>query len=227
LVGWETASTVQDYFGNWANLDRVRTTYRADLAETAAFLDTQKPSGIVMLSARYPSDLDQGALYLLQQQQRQRYQWFNGRRVLVLPNDAGGEGAAYFIPASNGSLGEGAALLNTLDKRPGPLDEHGKPSFVLYTLPAVALAQLRARAPQIPLHANADNEVELIGLDTQWAARNLHVLLYWQVVHRVPGANDRSFFTHLVDANGNLAARRHLAADEVLRNNLFSKGQAH
>ena len=115
----------------------------------------------------------------------------------------GRPGRGLFIPASNGSLGDGAALLNMLDKRPGPLDKT-QTGFYIVTLPAAALAQLRARAPQIPLHANAGNEVQLIGLDTQWTARNLHVLLYWQVVHRVPGDNDRSFFTHLVDVNGKL-----------------------
>ncbi|MEP7198968.1 MAG: hypothetical protein ABI874_04040, partial [Chloroflexota bacterium] len=175
--------------------------YRADLAEMADFLDAQKPAGTVMLSARFPSDLDQGALYLLQRR-KQRFQWFNGRRVLILPNDRSGQGVSYLIPAGNESLGDGAALLQTLDARAGPLDEQGKPSFMLYTLPSDDLARLRARAPQIVLRANAADEVELIGADVNANGRALHVLLYWRVLLRVTGDQDRSFFAHLVDANG-------------------------
>jgi 4-amino-4-deoxy-L-arabinose transferase-like glycosyltransferase len=203
LLAWEGVSTAQDYFDGWARNDKVRATYRADLAEVAAFLDTQKPAGMVMLSARFPSDLDQGALYLLQRQ-KQNYQWFNGRRVLVLPTDPTGQGVSYFIPATNESLGDGAALLSTLPAWPGPLDEKGKPFFTLYTLSSAELNRLRAREPQTALHANIGGEVELIGLDPTANARHLHLLLYWRVAHRVPGDRDRSFFAHLVDASGRL-----------------------
>jgi 4-amino-4-deoxy-L-arabinose transferase-like glycosyltransferase len=203
LLAWEGVSTIEDYFAGWARNDRVRATYRADLAEVAAFLDTQRPAGTVMLSARFPSDLDQGALYLLQRQ-KQRYQWFNGRRVLVLPSDAGGRDVDYFIPATNESLGDGAALLKTLAAEPGPLSAEGKPSFILYTLPGAELSRLRAQEPRIALHANVDGEVELIGLDPSANGRHLHLLLYWRVAHRVPGDQDRSFFAHLVDAGGRL-----------------------
>ena len=99
LLAWETTSTTVDYFTRWAIDARVRTIYRADLAEIAAFLDTQQPAGTVMLSARYAADLDQNALYLMQAR-KQRFQWFNGRRVLVLPNDRSGQGVSYFIPAT-------------------------------------------------------------------------------------------------------------------------------
>jgi len=207
LLAWEDASTFQDYFAGWSHDERVLATYRADLAEVAAFLDTERPAGTVMLSARFPSDLDQGALYLLQRQKQQHYQWFNGRRVLVLPVDATGRGVNYFIPATNESLGDGAALLKTLPAQPGPLNAEGKPFFTLYTLSAPELSRLRGREPQLPLHANVNAEVELIGLDPSADGRNLHLLLYWRVAHRVPGDRDRSFFAHLVDASGRLWAQ--------------------
>lgn len=201
LLGWEAASTIHDYFVTWPSLERVRNNYRADLAEIAEFLDRQRPAGTVMLSARFPFDLDQEALYLLQQH-KQRYQWFNGRRVLVLPNDRSGQGVSYFVPKTNESLGDGAALLKTLEAHTGPVDEKGTPFFTLYYLPADELNRLRARAPQIPLRANANNEVELIGVDTRLDNRSLHVLLYWRVKLRVRGDVDRNFFVHVVDAGG-------------------------
>jgi 4-amino-4-deoxy-L-arabinose transferase-like glycosyltransferase len=203
LIATEAASTTHDYFVAWANLEPVRSAYRADLAEIARFLDTQRPAGTLLLSARFPFDLDQESLYLLQKR-HQHYQWFNGRRVLVLPDDRSGQGVGYFIPASNASLGDGAALLQTLAARPGPPDDSGRPAFTLYDLPAAQLAQLRARVPQIALHANASNEVELIGVDASVRERTLHLLLYWRVLLRVRGDLDRNFFAHLVDARGTL-----------------------
>ncbi len=201
LLAAEGVSTAHDYFTVWANAERVRSIYRADLAEIANFLDRQKPAGTVMLSARFPADLDQDALYLLQQKQ-QRYQWFNGRRVLVLPNDRSGQGVNYFIPASNESLFDGAALLRTLEARAGPLDEQGKPSFTLYYLPSDELNRLRARVPQLALNAKVANEMNLIGADVSVNAGNLHLLLYWRVTQRVRGDVNRTFFVHLLDANG-------------------------
>ena len=204
LLAWEGASTTQDYFSGWARDERVLATYRADLADVAAYLDAEQPAGTIMLSARFPSDLDQGALYLLQRQKQQQYQWFNGRRVLVLPADGTGRGVRYFIPATNASLGDGAALLQTLPAQPGPRSPEGNPLFTLYTLSAPELGRLRARTPQVELHANINGEIELIGVDPSAASRHLHLLLYWRVAHRVPGDRDRSFFAHLVDASGRL-----------------------
>jgi hypothetical protein len=201
LLVWETASTAQDYFARWANDPRVRIIYRADLAEIAAFLDVQRPAGTVMLSARYAADLDQNALYLMQQR-KQRFQWFNGRRVLVLPDDRSEQGVSYFIPATNDSLGDGADLLKTLDAQSGPRDERGNPSFTLYYLPPDSLRRLRAPAPAYPLHANMGDQVELVGVDGRIAGRNVHLLLYWRVLRRIPGDLSRVFFAHLVDAAG-------------------------
>ncbi len=202
----EAATTTHDYFSAWSNLERVRSAYRADLAEIANFLDAQRPAGTVMLSARFPFDLDQESLYLLQRH-HQRYQWFNGRRVFVLPNDRSRQGVSYFIPATNDSLGDGAALLRTLDARVGPLADGGKPVFTLYPMSGEQLSALRSRAPQIALHANAGNEVELIGVDANVSNRNLHLILYWRVLLRVRGDVDRNFFAHLVDGNGKLWAQ--------------------
>ena len=214
LLGVEASSAIHDYFIAWPSLARVRSAYRADLAEIAHFLDAEHPAGTVMLSARFPADLDQESLYLLQEG-RQHYQWFNGRRVLVLPRDIVRQGVSYFIPATNESLGDGAALLKTLDARAGPLDDNGRPAFTLYNMPAGRLAQLRARAPQIALHADAaraEREVELMGLDTQLGQRSLHVLLYWRVLLRVRGDLDRNFFVHLVDSGGKLRAQEDRSA---------------
>ncbi|MBI5877915.1 MAG: glycosyltransferase family 39 protein [Chloroflexi bacterium] len=201
LLAWETTSTTVDYFTRWATDARVRTIYRADLAEIAAFLDTQQPAGTVMLSARYAADLDQNALYLMQAR-KQRFQWFNGRRVLVLPDDRSGRGVSYFIPATNESLSDGAGLLKTLATQAGPPDERGKPAFMLYHLPPDGLRRLRTPAPAYPLHANMNNEVELVGVDATPTGHHLHVLLYWRVLRRIPGDLNRNFFAHLVDSDG-------------------------
>jgi 4-amino-4-deoxy-L-arabinose transferase-like glycosyltransferase len=201
LLLWETLSTTQAYFTLWAQQPQVRLTYRADLAEVAEYLDTQQFTGVVMVSARFPADLDQQALYLLQRKP-QRYQWFNGRRVFVLPNERSGQGVNYIIPATNLSLGDGAALLKTLDARVSSLNEQGEPFFTLYYMPDAKLHMLRRRAPQISLRANANHEVELMGVDMAMANRSVHVLLYWRVLQRVRGDVDRSFFVHLIDAEG-------------------------
>lgn len=201
LLAWEGTSTTIDYFERWANAPRVRATYRADLAQIAAFLDAQKPTGTVLLSARFPADLDQEALALLQAR-KQRYLWFNGRRVLVLPDDRSGQGVSYVIPATNESQGDGAALLRTLEAQSGPPDEAGKPSFVLYYLPPEELRRLREPMPAYPLSARVGTEVEVAGVDGRVNGRALHLLMYWRVLHRLPGDFDRTFFTHLVDGQG-------------------------
>jgi len=215
LFGTVGALTVRDYFGRWANEPEVRVQYETTMVTALRYLD-QHGRGPASISTITPGRYHTPAVALLTLRNPDvRPRYFDGRRSLLLPAEAGGllvVPGFTSIPAELQRYLSDAARVDELPMRPDDLDRpvliyrlnSSGPDVARMTTPLMSDGQ----ATPVDFHNAA-----LLGYDLSAAevrpGDRLSLVTAWRLAEPLPNA---SIFAHVAGPVGPLAVGDGLGA---------------
>lgn len=207
------ARTVHSYSAVWAQAPESRWIYEADMAATAAYLNTLPAGSHVCLSSDFSFDLDRYVLHP-QLSRPQEIKWFDGRQAFLLPAIPEDGGDVFYVFTASAPLPTQVAERFFADVEPvhQPLDPAGEPAITVYRIGSDTLQRWQSLPPSQPLSVRLGGDIDLVGYELPEEVRQgeaVRAIVYWRPVQRfgrdygdAPG-----FFAHLRDGAGNFWAQ--------------------
>jgi hypothetical protein len=223
LLGFTTARSVIDYFGGWALLPAVRAEHQAGIATLAAQIDQRSGDHPVVFSSGAVTHWEPWSVTTFRLTAPIGYtatRWFDARSSFIFPQ---GQTDLTLINAA-------------LDDQPAPLDarliedlfpivEPIAASSDVYSAThlvsslntrLITLTQAEVHWPSgtpisssVSLPVAFDDRLELIGYEVRRPivepGKNIRLTTYWRAKDR--GVEPLSFFVHVLDEQGRLAAQ--------------------
>lgn len=212
LLAGSGAITCRDYFFTWANDPHAYYDYHGDLADIAAFLNSQSQSVVLPLDLYASSTIHFLTLArydhtksLIDLDEREKSAIAAEPKLLVLPPGLGGGqqvllrgNAIVFLDPS-----EQVTPPQNLGKQLS--DRQGRPLVTVAEFPkTMAIDRI---APLVPLRADFDHRLTLFGYALEPAlapGSSSRLTLYWSFV--APTQQSFSVFVHLLDAKAEVVA---------------------
>lgn len=185
--------TYHDYFIDWGSRPALYTHYQVGVKEIGQYIATLPPEETVYLSPTW----GEHASLRLHSGRRDDIRAYNGRNCLVFPQETKTETTFVVVSAED---------QNTLSLLPRYFPQGqttyegvlatGAQYFTAYQIPAHAGAHF---SPQYPLHANWDNQIQLLGYDLEknnyLPGDTITLNLYYRAMAEM--SQDYTVFVHL------------------------------
>ena len=186
-------TTYHDYFIRWASISEIYTSYDAGVTEIGQYIGALPAEEMVYLSPTW----GEHASLLLQSNQRDGIRAYNGRHCFVYPQQT--ETTTTYVIVPNDDKISLLLLPNYFPQGQVAYEGvlgNGEHYFTAYQIADDSSAQF---SPQIPLEANWDDKIKLLGYDLEKqvyaSGENISLTLYYQPL--IDMKNNYTGFIHL------------------------------
>jgi hypothetical protein len=186
-------TTYQDYFIRWGSISELYIIYDAGVTEIGQYIRKLPAEETVYLSPTWRED----ASLLLHSNQRADIRAYNGRHCFVFPQQTETPTTYVIVPHDDKNS---LPLLSRYFPQGQAAYEgvlgNGEHYFTAYQISGGSSAQF---SPQVPLEANWDNKIKLLGYDLEKrvyaSGENISLTLYYQPLTDMK--NNFTTFIHL------------------------------